>query len=554
MSYIRNSSEDLVWNTNTDQYEPERSGEDEYISADTVIISNTTFKNNTDIVSVDLQNTPFVDNNMSFAFQGCTNLVTITNINNNVTNLAYAFRNCNNLINIPSIPNNVTNLDYTFSYCNSLTATPVIPNSITSLNHTFYNCKSLTTAPVIPNSITNMQFTFSISGLTTAPEIPESVTDLWWTFGGTKITTAPEIPQNVTNMSYTFHGCDNLIGNVYIHSEIVENASFCFTELGGIHNTKYVYIPFRDSNNNYTTTYNSFISAGYDTNGTKDDVYLRGIDLIEYICRYYDSNIGSYVELYLYEFDKGNGKRYYTFENNVYTDVTEQVQVNEEVSSAFMPTYYAHRSSSAQPWTRDYFWAQSQFYYTIPSTTSDFVGYPYNFNNSSGFNVYIQNMTSFGLTKYYNGKKVVVGEDTSGYINTYPYVLTGPEASSTSTKVYDYIYNYIAITRVHNRSLIYNSKRYFIYKLDRYVNKTYLAYTGEDTGTVFYCSNLTNSYAFCILNFNNSVSSALNIGIYDTLDNCIYASYNIGKSFSTDAYIFEKAIRTPNLDTDTLPW
>lgn len=442
MSYIRNSSEDLVWNTNTNQYEPARSSEDKYIPAEIVTISNTTYQNNTDIVSVDLQNTSFVNDSMYHAFYNCTSLETVTNINSNITNLEGAF----------------------------------------------YNCQNLT-------------------------------------------------------------------GNIYIYSEVVNNAIDCFTELSGIHKTKYVYIPFKNSNdNNYTTTYNSFISAGYDTNGTKDDVYLRGIDLIEYVYRYYDSNIKSYVELYLYEFDESDGKHYYTFENNTYTDVTEQVQINEEVSCAFMPKYYGHRSSISQPWTREYYWMQSQFYYTVPSTTSDFAGYPYKFDDNSDFNVYIQNITSFGLTKYYNGKKVAVGEDTSGYINTYPYVLTGPEASSTSTKVRDYIYDYIAITRVHNRSLVYNSNRYFIYKLDRNINKTYLAYTGEDTGTVFYCSNLTYSSADRNLHFANRVSlNSREFGIYDTLDNCIYAYYNNGGSYDINAYIFEKAIRTPSLDTDILP-
>lgn len=246
-----------------------------YISADTVIISNTTFQNNVDIISVNLQNTPFVNNSMYRAFYNCTSLETVTNINSNITNLEGAFRQCSSMINPPSIPNGVTNLSWTFAYCSSLSNAPTIPSLVNSLDHTFYNCQSLTTSPIIPSSITSMQYTFSNSGLTTAPEIPKSVTDLWWTFGGTKITTAPEIPQNVTDMRYTFYGCDNLIGDVYILSEIVEYASDCFTELGGIHNTKYVYIPFKDSNDNYTTTYNSFISAGYDEIGTKDDVYLK---------------------------------------------------------------------------------------------------------------------------------------------------------------------------------------------------------------------------------------------------------------------------------------
>jgi hypothetical protein len=121
-------------------------------------------------------------------------------------------------------------LTYTFSNCQNLTYIESLPPQTTYLNAAFRNCTNLTTIPSIPDSVKYM--------------------------GG------------------TFYECTNLAGNIYIYSNQVINADSCFN------NTtlqKNVYIPFTYENGEYTKTYNSFTSLGYDTTGTLDGVYLKDI-------------------------------------------------------------------------------------------------------------------------------------------------------------------------------------------------------------------------------------------------------------------------------------
>ena len=90
----------------------------------------------------------------------------------------------------------------------------------------------------------------------------------------TSLVTAPNIPSNVTSLFQTFSGCSNLEGNIYIHSEnITESVATCFSN----YKRKNVYIPFENNGIN-TETYKAFINAGYDTQGTKYNVYLMDIN------------------------------------------------------------------------------------------------------------------------------------------------------------------------------------------------------------------------------------------------------------------------------------
>jgi hypothetical protein len=73
----------------------------------------------------------------------------------------------------------------------------------------------------------------------------------------------------------TFAGCYNLFGDVVIQSSNVVKATRCFNNTTL---TKNVYIPFTYENGINTITYNSFINAGYDTNGTQHGVYLKDIN------------------------------------------------------------------------------------------------------------------------------------------------------------------------------------------------------------------------------------------------------------------------------------
>lgn len=144
--------------------------------------------------------------------------------------LYYAFDNCRNLTAVSNIHSNITNMEGTFKNCQNLTYVESLPPQTTYLNAAFHNCTNLTTIPSIPDS--------------------------------------------VKYMGRTFYECTNLAGNIYIYSNQVINADSCFN------NTtlqKNVYIPFTYENGEYTKTYNSFTSLGYDTTGTLDGVYLKDI-------------------------------------------------------------------------------------------------------------------------------------------------------------------------------------------------------------------------------------------------------------------------------------
>ena len=239
-------------------------------------INNTTYQNCQNITSVDLQNIPWTNNSMCNAFYSCTNLQSVSNISNTVTNMRSTFLGCTKLVNAPVIPNSVTTMSHAFSACTNLVNAPVIPNSVTTMAGTFARCYDLVNAPAIPNSVTIMYDTFyNCSSLINAPAIPNSVTNMSQTFRECyNLVNAPEIPNSVTDMYGTFEYCNSLTSNIYILSNQITNATKCFASTTL---TKNVYIPFYNlySNKTNTTTYNSFITAGYKTNGTKEGVYLK---------------------------------------------------------------------------------------------------------------------------------------------------------------------------------------------------------------------------------------------------------------------------------------
>ena len=93
------------------------------------------------------------------------------------------------------------------------------------------------------------------------------------------------LPDSITTMSETFVGCTNLAG-IAIQSENVINIANCFKNTV---QTKNVYIPFKNPyTNEYTTTYNTFTTAGYDTLGTKENVYLKDYPRVMYDANKYN--------------------------------------------------------------------------------------------------------------------------------------------------------------------------------------------------------------------------------------------------------------------------
>ena len=286
----------------------------EYIDdVNNLYLNNFCFSNNQNIVSVDLQKIPWVNNSMDNSFHDCRNLTTVSNINNNVTTMSNAFYYCVNLTNVPTLPSSVVDLSLTFQHCSNLINAPVIPNSVTSMHATFQYCSNLVNAPVIPNTVTNMLGTFhacislvnapeipnsvttiaqifaSCSNLVNAPAIPNNVTTIYEAFYGCRnLVNAPVIPNSVTIMVSTFQLCQNLTGNISILSNQVTNATNCFANTSL---TKNVYIPFKYENGVNTRTYNAFINAGYSTTVRKDGALLFDINNPEPVSEEYEYTI-----------------------------------------------------------------------------------------------------------------------------------------------------------------------------------------------------------------------------------------------------------------------
>lgn len=224
-----------------------------------------------------LRNAPVLGNNViniANAFNGCWNLTSTPNFPNTIVNMANAFAGCNRLITAANIPNGVNNLCQTFHGCENLVSVPKLPNndSIDMLSMTFYGCKKITDAPVLPN-VTYLDNTFMYcTNLVNAPVIPNTVIRMSETFEGcSSLINAPVIPESVTNCCRAFDNCSNLTGDVrFLSKEIIDvTGLFESTTL-----TKNVYIPYTYENRVNTTTYNTFVAAGYDENGTLEGVHL----------------------------------------------------------------------------------------------------------------------------------------------------------------------------------------------------------------------------------------------------------------------------------------
>lgn len=242
-------------------------------------ISNTTFAGNTNITSVDLSGIPIVNNCADHMFNGCTNLQHVYRLNKNVTSLSHAFKDCQSLIESPIIPDGVYYLGATYFNCYGMTKTPIIPESVRYMDDAFFYCHSITIPPILPTNITSLRTTFcDCYNLISAPVIPNNVTDMYGTFWGcSRMSQAPIVPENVTKVAYLFASCTNLTGDITIKSTEITNAVNCFLDTSS---TKNVYIPFTYTNGVNTNTYNSFVAAGYDANGTTNGVYIKDIDTL----------------------------------------------------------------------------------------------------------------------------------------------------------------------------------------------------------------------------------------------------------------------------------
>ena len=190
-------------------------------------------------------------------FNGCSNLVTITGVNNlntsnvvdmsnmffgcsslmsldvsgfntaNVTNMQYMFNGCSGLTDLDVSgfnTANVTNMGWMFRGCSGLTTLNVSnfnTANVTNMGGMFYFCSGLTTLDVSnfnTANVTEMWEMFSFcSGLTSLDVSnfnTSNVTNIWGMFHNCSSLTSLDVSNfntsNVTNMNYMFFGCSGL--------------------------------------------------------------------------------------------------------------------------------------------------------------------------------------------------------------------------------------------------------------------------------------------------------------------------------------------------------
>lgn len=253
----------------------------------------TPFYNNPNVVSVDLQKVPFVNNSMGYAFYNCQNLVNVGTLNSNVTNMSYTFALCNSLNQNIQIPTSVTDIDYTFLNCRNLINQNIhVPDSVVSMVGTYQMCYNLTPNYVhIGNSVEVMANSFQLCqnfNPSVPIIIPNSVTNMYQTFHQCfNLNQKVQIGNSVKSLVGTFNRCTKLISDVSILSEQVEYANFFFEMAGYDYDShsylpKNVYIPFKYSNGVNTQTFDSFRIAGY--------LYTNGVSNNQHGVTVYDLN------------------------------------------------------------------------------------------------------------------------------------------------------------------------------------------------------------------------------------------------------------------------
>ena len=164
--------------------------------------------------------------NCESMFEECNSLINASTVKlgNNTKTIAKIFLNNRSLADIPIIPNSVTNMDYAFAGCDSLSILPELPESIISMNYTFKNCMS--------HGLINYS-----------------------------------IPNNVQYLIGTFDTDEWVMGDVYIHSNVVLDAT---DFMANHHDMTNIYV------HEGTDTYNSFYKAmGNSTYNSSWNCYLK---------------------------------------------------------------------------------------------------------------------------------------------------------------------------------------------------------------------------------------------------------------------------------------
>lgn len=252
------------------------------------------YVDNTDIVSVDFNYASFTYGDMCSVCGHCPNLISASNISNNVVNLSQSFEYCTNLSTPPSIPNSVTDMDRTFFGCSSLVNAPIIPNNVEKMQYSFSNCYNLTgdihiKSPFVANADNCFSNTTSQKNVYIPYTYPNGTSKKYYCYTGIDVNTNQPVQvytiENMYSVSanilynntgsriegscvlkYTPNETNNqlqIIGNDGSRIECVE----VYRDVANDFVISY-------SSDEYSQTYNTFTSLGYDENGTKDGVHL----------------------------------------------------------------------------------------------------------------------------------------------------------------------------------------------------------------------------------------------------------------------------------------
>ena len=172
------------------------------------------FESCSDLISITIPDS--ITSIEASAFYNCSGLTGSLSLPQGLTSIgSSAFENCSGLTGSLSLPQGLTSIGpFAFQNCSGLTSI-TIPDSITSIGgYAFQNCSGLTCSLVLPQGLTSIElYAFhNCSGLTSIT-IPDSITSI----GGSAfqncsaLTCSLVLPQGLTSIgSYAFYGCKKL--------------------------------------------------------------------------------------------------------------------------------------------------------------------------------------------------------------------------------------------------------------------------------------------------------------------------------------------------------
>ena len=145
-----------------------------------------------------------VGNGAKLNLSGTTATLALPTIQWTTENMSSAFEGCSQLNQNIQIPSGVVNVVNAFSHCVNLNQNILIPNGVVSTYEIFNLCKNLNQNILIPSSVTNMTNTFIYCYNLNQPDI--------YIYS-----------QNLKSLSQAFSGCQ--INNVHIPTSVPKNNS-----------------------------------------------------------------------------------------------------------------------------------------------------------------------------------------------------------------------------------------------------------------------------------------------------------------------------------------